>query len=121
MGQIVLTRIDDRLVHGQVMTAWLNYTSGNRIVIVDDAVANDPFMKSVLEMVIPPGIKLDICGIESGADTLINQLKEKDKAIVLVKGPEVVFELLEKGVSITRLNVGGMGAKPGRKKFYKNI
>ncbi|MEW6696301.1 MAG: PTS system mannose/fructose/N-acetylgalactosamine-transporter subunit IIB [Bacillota bacterium] len=121
MGEIVLTRIDDRLIHGQVMTSWLNYTSANRITIIDELTAKDPFMRNILEMVIPPGIKLDICDIDTGADTLINQLKEKDKVIVLAKGPEAILELLEKGVNIKNLNVGGMGAKPGRKKFYKNI
>ena len=38
---IVLARIDDRLIHGQVMTSWLNYTGANRIIIVDDETAND--------------------------------------------------------------------------------
>lgn len=46
---IVLVRIDDRLIHGQVMTSWLNYTSANKIMIIDDEVANDAFMKSVLK------------------------------------------------------------------------
>ena len=43
MGEIVLARIDDRLIHGQVMTAWLQFTGGNHIVIVDDATAGDEF------------------------------------------------------------------------------
>ena len=46
---IVLVRIDDRLIHGQVMTSWLNYASANKIMIIDDEVANDAFMKSVLK------------------------------------------------------------------------
>lgn len=40
---IVLARIDDRLIHGQVMTSWLNYTGANRIIIIDDETANDTF------------------------------------------------------------------------------
>ena len=43
MSKIVLARVDDRLIHGQVMTAWLQYTEGNHIVIVDDATAKDDF------------------------------------------------------------------------------
>ena len=48
MGEIVLARIDDRLIHGQVMTAWLQFTGGNHIVIVDDATAGDEFTKSIM-------------------------------------------------------------------------
>jgi PTS system mannose-specific IIB component len=121
MGELVLVRIDDRLVHGQVMTAWLNYTGANKIVIVDDQTAKDQFMKSILEMVIPSGIKLEICGIEDGSVLLRDKLDGKDKVIVLVKSPEAVHGLVDKGVEIKALNIGGMGAKPGRQKLYKNI
>ncbi len=55
---IVLVRIDDRLIHGQVMTSWLNYTSANKIMIIDDEVANDAFMKSVLKTCVPANVKL---------------------------------------------------------------
>lgn len=47
---IVMVRIDDRLIHGQVMTSWLNFLGANKIMIIDDGVAVDPFVKSVLEM-----------------------------------------------------------------------
>ncbi|MFZ7130869.1 MAG: PTS system mannose/fructose/N-acetylgalactosamine-transporter subunit IIB [Eubacteriales bacterium] len=120
MGELSLVRIDDRLIHGQVMTAWLNFTSANRIVIVDNETAKDPFMRSILEMVIPSGIKLDICDISKGAEILLN-LKLKDKVIVLMKNPIVAVGLVKQGVAIQKLNVGGMGAKPGRQKLYKNI
>lgn len=55
---IVLVRIDDRLIHGQVMTSWLNYTGANKIMIIDDGVAADPFMKSVLKTCVPANVRL---------------------------------------------------------------
>ena len=54
MGEIVLARIDDRLIHGQVMTAWLQFTGGNHIVIVDDATAGDEFTKSIIVLAKEP-------------------------------------------------------------------
>lgn len=48
MSKIVLSRIDDRLIHGQVMTAWVQHVGGNEIVIVDDKVAKDPFLSAVI-------------------------------------------------------------------------
>lgn len=49
MQGVVLTRIDDRLIHGQVMTSWLNFTSANKIMVIDDQTAADPLdRKSVV-------------------------------------------------------------------------
>lgn len=121
MGKVVLTRIDDRLIHGQVMTTWLHYTNANRIIIIDNGVFNNKFMRNVLEMVIPQGIQLDICNVDNGTNILKNDLKEKDRVIVLTKYPDTINELLDRGVEIKSVNVGGMGAKPGRKKLYKTI
>lgn len=53
MQNLVLTRIDDRLIHGQVMTAWIKNRKADQVVIVDDGTANDEYMIEVLEMAIP--------------------------------------------------------------------
>ena len=50
MENILLARVDDRLIHGQVMTAWLKRYPAKQVIIVDDGVAKDDFMASVLQM-----------------------------------------------------------------------
>lgn len=117
---IVLARIDDRLIHGQVMTSWLNYTGANRIIIVDDETANDTFLKMIVTSVAPANIKTEVFDIHDGIET-IKQLADSDKAILLAKSPEVYVELINQGISLEKVNIGGMGAKEGRTKFYKNI
>lgn len=121
MLNVVLTRIDDRLIHGQVMTAWVKFTGGNRIIIVDDLVAKDDFMKSVLKMSIPPGLKLNTYTVEDAVNVLKGDKKSNEKVIILVKRPDIIYELFKRGVEFKEINVGGMGANPGRKKLYKNI
>ncbi|HBT49502.1 MAG TPA: PTS mannose/fructose/sorbose transporter subunit IIB [Caldanaerobacter subterraneus] len=121
MMPIVLTRIDDRLIHGQVMTAWVKFTQANRIMIIDEGVAKDPFMVKVLKMAAPPGIKVDIYDVEQAVEVLKENDSTNEKIIILVKHPVVIETLLEKGIEIKKLNVGGMGAAPGRKALYKNI
>lgn len=121
MVNIVLTRIDDRLIHGQVMTAWVKSTSGNRILIVDDVVAKDHFLQKVLKMAAPPGIKVEVYGTEEAAEVLKADPNEDERVIILVKYPHIIEDLVDKGVKIKKLIVGGMGAGPGRKKFYRNI
>lgn len=121
MKEIVLTRIDDRLIHGQVMTSWLNYTSANKIMIVDDNVAKDTFMRGVLSTVIPANIALEILSVEDASNKIMSGFEPKERVIILVKFPKTVFAMMEKGVKLEKLNVGGMGVSAGRKKLYKNI
>ncbi len=63
MSEIVLTRIDDRLIHGQVMTAWVKKTRANQILIVDEEVAKDDFMSEILKMSAPSGIDILVKGL----------------------------------------------------------
>ncbi|AYO31323.1 PTS mannose/fructose/sorbose transporter subunit IIB [Biomaibacter acetigenes] len=121
MLNIVLTRIDDRLIHGQVMTAWVKYTQANRIIIVDDNVAQDPFMEKVLKMAAPPGIKVEVYDTQKAVAVLKGEGSPGEKVIVLAKHPKTIYALMEGGVGIKELNVGGMGAGAGRKLLYKNI
>lgn len=120
MAEIVLARIDDRLIHGQVMTAWVHYCNGNTIVIVDDETAEDDFLISVLEMSIPSGIKLHVFNVDDGAEYLKN-VKGNQRIIILAKRPKVFLDLLKKGVSLESVIIGGMGASKERSRFYKNI
>lgn len=66
MQNLVLTRIDDRLIHGQVMTAWIKNRKADQVVIVDDGTANDEYMIEVLEMAIPEEIAIGIFTKEEG-------------------------------------------------------
>lgn len=119
---VVLYRIDDRLIHGQIMTAWSKSTKTNKIFIIDNLVAQDQFMQKVLTMAAPRDIKVEIHTLESGLDALKNQKDIiNDKILVLVKTPQVIEFLVTNGVPIKFLNVGGMGAGPNRKSIYKNI
>lgn len=121
MNEIVLTRIDDRLVHGQVMTSWLNFTSANKIMIVDDGVAKDMFMKNVLATVLPANISLEICSVADASERIKKGFSPKDRVMILVKFPATILKLMENGVTLDKVNVGGMGVSGTRKKFYKNI
>lgn len=117
---IVLVRIDDRLIHGQVMTSWLNYTGANKIMIIDDAVAGDKFMKSVLKTCVPANVKLATFTVEKAAVRLKKGFAG-DKCIILVKYPETLYRLMKEGVLFDEINIGGMGVSGDRTKFFRNI
>lgn len=121
MSNIVFTRIDDRLIHGQVMTSWAKHTQANMISIVDNEVANDPFISRVLKMAVPSEVKVDIYNTEQAIEALTLKVQNSNRIIILAKHPKTIYSLIKNGVDIENVNVGGMGARPGRKSIYKNI
>ena len=73
MKHIVLCRIDDRLIHGQVVTAWVKQTEGNRIVIIDEALVKDVFLQKIIKAAAPSDIRIDIYNIENGVQLIIHR------------------------------------------------
>lgn len=119
MDNLVLTRIDDRLIHGQVVTAWIKYTSARKVIVVDDQVVKDEFMVSVLQMAAPKNISIDILSGEQAVEKLKAQLNVP--TIILVKGPAILNYLMDNGIDIGEIDLAGMGAKSDRSVLYKNI
>jgi len=120
MRNIAFTRIDDRLIHGQVMTAWVHETKANEIVIIDNEVAQDDFLKMIMTSSAPTGIKVLIVTEEEAIDYL-TQEPDENQLIVLAKNPLVIQRIMHGGVKIEKLNVGGMGARKDRTQLYRNI
>jgi len=121
MLDTVLMRIDDRLIHGQVITGWLRQTGANRIIIVDDLVAKDQFSLSLFKMASPPGVSVEAYTVADAVKLLTDPAAPDEKVIVLAKSPVAPLAMVNQGVKVKLLNVGGMGAKPGRKPYYRNI
>lgn len=121
MKNIVLTRVDDRLVHGQVMTSWSKATNANKFMVIDDEVAANDLMKTVLKGVIPGNIKLGIFTIAKAADRLTKGFKPDDRVIILVKTPITILKLQKMGISFKHLNIGGIGTRSDRETLWRNI
>ena len=121
MENIVLTRIDDRLIHGQVMTSWLTNTGANKIMVVDDLVAEDEFMKAVLKSCVPEGVQLAVYSVEDAVARLQQGFAAQDRVIILVKYPKTLYDMMHRGIQFGGINIGGMAVNAGRRKFYKNI
>ena len=120
MKNIVLFRIDDRLIHGQVMTQWARVCQPTEIMVIDDATYADSFMSEVLMMAVPREFKGNVLDVESACEYL-KEPSAGERLLVLVKIPKVVEQLADKGIEIKKLNVGGMGRKAGRTTLYRNI
>lgn len=120
MKNVVYTRVDDRLVHGQVMTAWVQVTGANEVLIVDDEVAGDTFLQMVMKSAMPNKVTLQVVTIEESKEYIETKGKDR-KLFLLVKTPLTILEMRKQGVEINSIGVGGMGAKKDRKTLYRNI
>ena len=120
--EIALARVDDRLIHGQVVTAWLP-TLGrcDEILICDDRAAGNPFVQQVLRMATPPGKAVRVLSVEETIVDFRQKANDARRVLLLARGPEPVLRLLEGGVHIQTLNVGGIGSGPGRRRLLKSL
>lgn len=117
MGEINLARVDDRLIHGQVMTKWSKGYNTNALFVVDNPTAMDPFMKDIYIMsTANSGMTIKVLTTDEVVEYWSKDNFEKYKAILLFKTIAAVKEVIEKGLPITKLNIGGM-AKAKDSKF----
>ena len=121
MRQIVLARIDDRLIHGQIVTSWCKSTNASTILIVDDRLSEDNFTQRLLRAAAPPDIKVEIMDLHAAVTWLAENDSTNQRIILLSKTPQVMEELIKNGITLKSINLGGKGAKAGRSKLNKKI
>lgn len=114
-----LTRIDDRLVHGQVCLSWVKEYPVANILVCDDITSRDPFIGDLFKELVPEGIEVEVLNTDETAKKLEKGLEEA--TMLLVKSPKTLKTLVDKGIDIKEINFGGMGLTDYRKKFYKSI
>ena len=112
--KIALSRIDDRLIHGQVVTIWSKETKCSRIIVINDDVAKDEIRRTLLTQVAPPGVQSSVVSIEKAIKVLNNPKYENDIALLLFTNPTDVVRLVEAGIDIKSINIGGMSFKEGK-------
>jgi len=118
---MVLVRIDDRLIHGQVVENWMKFLKINHVVVVNDLVANDRMQKALFSMAVPEHTKVSILTISQTTEAILNGQFERDRAMLLLTSPQDVLNLINKGVKIEQVNVGGIHYSPEKKQILKAI
>lgn len=121
MGNIVLTRVDSRLIHGQVMTKWVNQVQANKIVVVSDELANDEFMRSIYLMSAPTGVEV-VCVTEAqAAESYAADVFGAGNVLLLLPSLKALKSVYDQGVKVESAQVGGLGGGPERKVVFQNI
>lgn len=116
---IVLARIDNRLVHGQVGNAWAGASEANLIVVADDECSHDEVQKSVMKMTADSvGIGIRFFSLQKTID-IIHKASPKQQIFIVCKTPDDMLKLIQGGVPIKKVNVGNMHAKPGKRVLHE--
>ncbi|WP_303973944.1 PTS sugar transporter subunit IIB [Streptococcus merionis] len=105
---IIATRIDGRLIHGQVANLWTTKLNISRIMVVDDEVVNSAIEKSGLKLATPAGVKLSVLTVDKAAENILAGKYDSQRLMIVARKPDRFLGLVERGVSIPELNVGNM-------------
>lgn len=116
---ITIFRIDDRLIHGQVVTAWIAYSDAKQILVADDKAAADSLQQSLLKMATPKSVKLDIMSLED-AKLKIETDDSDTKTLLLVRGPAQALTLIDACKGVSSINIGNLNMKKGKRKILDN-
>ena len=112
--KFALVRIDSRLLHGQVATAWTKAVQPTRIIVVSDAVSKDELRKKLIEQAAPPGVKANVVPIAKMIEVAKDPRFGNTKALLLFENPQDVVRAIEGGVDIKEANVGSMAHSVGK-------
>ena len=112
MSEVVMHRVDDRLIHGQVIVGWVGLRNVSAIWIVDDFVATNTMMLNIFKFAAPPGIKLIAMTIDEASERLKKLDEGKDRILLIAKVPQTLVRLMEMGYMPDDVNFGAMAHKP---------
>lgn len=118
---IEVVRIDDRLIHGQIVQGWLKVIQVDKILLISDEVAEDKMQQILLSMAMPSNVKLVVKNVKDASYELLNDVYDKDKLMVLFSNPQDIVKVLDNGFKFKSINVGGMHFTHGKVQILKNL
>lgn len=120
MPNIVLSRIDERLIHGQVGVQWVGFAGANLVLVANDEVAADPVQQNLMEMVLAVDIAVRFWPLQKVIDS-IHLAADRQKILLVCRCPRDFQTLVAGGVPVTRINVGNMHFAPGKRQIAKTV
>lgn len=121
MNNIILTRIDNRLVHGQVGVTWCTTLGIDYIIVVDNDTYLDKLQQMLMTTVAKAGhSKICFSKVETFLDDYA-KISESARILIVVKSPGICIELIKLGVPITEINLGNIHYEKGKKQYWKKI
>ncbi len=118
---ILLTRVDHRLLHGQVAFSWTNSLNADAILIANDKVVDSDMWKTTLKLARPTGVKLVIKSVDESIDILNSGVTDKYRLIIIIESIKDAKRLIDKVDGIKELNLGGAKKTDDSKQIGKSF
>lgn len=103
MTNIALARVDERLIHGQIINEWISVVNPTHLIIADDELIEDEFMSNIYRALVPIWLEIRILSIRGTASALREAFDERARVFILAKTPQVFYELIQQGVQIKEI------------------
>lgn len=117
---ILLTRIDNRLIHGQVATQWNSTIGANLILVANDEVSTNKMRQNLMKMAAPTGVATRFFSLQHTID-IIGKASPKQKIFIIAESPEDVLTLVKGGVPIKKVNIGNMHMAEGKRQVATSV
>ena len=118
---LALYRIDDRLIHGQVVVGWGQPLNASFIVLVDDEVSGSDWEKDLYRMGVPPQIEVIFASVDQAAGMLTTWEADERVGILLVGDVDTALALAQRAPQLRRFNVGGVHHRTGRRERLRFV
>ena len=118
---VIIARLDQRLVHGIVVTQWASTVKAKRIMVVDDVVAGDEARKAAMRMSKPAGTGMSLIDTETAIANFKAKKYDNHNVLLVVNNVQVLLDLVNNGVEIPKVNIGIMLDREDRKKYAKSF
>lgn len=110
----VLSRVDSRLLHGQVATAWTKSVKPDRIIVVSDSIAHNELRKKMIQEAAPPGVKANVIPLSKMVQVNHDPRFDGSRVMLLFESPQEALTAIQAGVEIKELNIGSMAYSQGK-------
>ena len=118
---IKMTRVDHRLLHGQVAFTWIRQVGADCILIANDAAAKDELRMSVLRMAKPQGVKLVMKSVDDSIKALTSGVTDKYNLFIITESIEDAWRLCNAVPAIRELNIGGVKVEDGKRQISEAV
>lgn len=118
---LLLTRIDDRLIHGQVSVGWAGRLNPDCILVLDDEAAADAWENRLVCSACPESVTAEVFAVEDGAARLKAGHHAGDRVILLLRSARDALRLVEAGFAVREINVGGIHHHPGSREYLPYV
>ena len=118
---VVLARIDQRLIHGIVVTQWAGFTKAKRLMVVDDDISKDEVQKAAMRMSKPTGTGMSIIDTNTAITNFAAGKYDSHNVFLIVRHPQTLVDLAKGGVAIPKVNIGIIFDVPGKQTVKKMV